>query len=843
MPRWLKIVIALSVSFIVVVSAGAVVFYRVLSSSLPEYEGEISAAGISGETDIYRDSLGIPYIYAGSDEDAAFALGYLHAQERLFSMDLVRRAGEGRMSEIFGSQTLPFDKMFRTVGIRNFAYENINRINPDVRRILEAYSKGINRFIKEGNLPAEFGVLGYDPYEWKPEHSLIVIRMMGWQLNMSWWSDVTFARLVQKLGAEKVKEIIPDFPENGPVIIPPQLKNTPVIDGSLAQTDKAFRSFMGFLGSHLGSNSWVVSGSMSASGKPVIANDPHLSYSAPDIWYAAVIRSTGWNAEGVTLPGVPGIVIGKNRNISWALTNIMVDDTDFYIEKPDSTGKKYFFNGEWRKLQSRKERIRVKDSADVVIEVKSTHRGPLVTDIHLASVVYPDKAHRPLMSMKWAGNSFSDELYGFFQLNKAADWSDFKNAVSSFSVPGQNFIYADRQGNIGYVFGTHLPARSSNSPTMVYDGTTDANDWKGYVPQSEVPSILNPDAGFIASANNKTLRGFPYHIGNLWEPPSRYQRIVELLASKKKHSVQDYKRYQLDITSPYARDLTKYIVEAFKGKKITSRNLKLSLELLEKWNYEFGEFSQVPAVYCMFLKYLLQNTYKDEMGKDMYNEFLFMANVPYRSIMQLMERNSGSTFIKEIYDSMYVGDSVQVITRTEERKQKTWFDDVHTGEIETRDDIIRKSLVDAITELQELFGNNIADWQWGKLHQVVFAHAFSGISGFIDGFVNIGPYPIGGDGTTIFNTEYPFFEGIKEFPLFNHKPFRNTVGPSMRYIFDFSKPDEFYLVLNTGQSGHVMSDHYKDMSKMWLYGRYITIRTDDSSVKNSGNKLLRIVRE
>jgi penicillin amidase len=846
MPRWLKIFLSLLVSFLIVGTVGAVIFYKVLSSTLPKYEGEISTKGISGEIEIYRDSLAIPYVYAKNDEDAAFALGYLHAQERLFSMDLMRRAGEGRMSEVFGEETLPFDKMFRTVGIRNFAYSNYAKLNPQVKKVLEAYSRGVNHFIEEGNLPAEFGVLGYEPYKWKPEHSLIVIRMMGWQLNMSWWSDVCFARLVQRLGAEKVKEILPDYPENGPVIIPPELKNAPAINQDLAQTDKNFRSFMGFLGSHLGSNSWVVNGSLSASGKPIIANDPHLSYSAPDIWYAAVIRAPNWNAEGVTLPGVPGIVIGKNRNISWALTNIMVDDADFYIEKLDAPGKNYMVNGEWRKLEIRKEHIKVKGKPDVIIDVKSTHRGPLISDIHPASVVYPDKKNRPVMSMKWAGNTFSDELFGYLEINKASGWNDFKNAVSYFSVPGQNFIYADKDGNIGYVFGTHLPVRGSNSPTMVYDGTNEANDWTGYVPQSEIPVLFNPPAGFIASANNKTLQGFPYHIGNLWEPPSRYQRIVELLSSKQKHSVNDYQRYQQDIVSPYARDLTKYIVDAFKDKKITNRKLRLVIELFQKWDYDFDEFSQVPAVYAEFLKYLLQNTYRDEMGKDMYNEFLFMANVPYRSIMQLLEKGN-SEFSKNVADSISVpgveGDSVKVVTRTEVQREKTWFDNIKTPQVETRDDIIRESLVDAINELSKLFGDNVADWQWGKLHQVTFEHAFSGISGLVDDFVNIGPFPIGGDGTTIFNTEYPFFEGIKEFPRFNHKPFQNTVGPSMRYIFDFAHPDEFYLVLNTGQSGNVMSDHYKDMTKKWLYGKYVRIKTDDASVRNAGNKLLRIIPE
>ncbi|MFO7446468.1 MAG: penicillin acylase family protein [Ignavibacteriaceae bacterium] len=816
MPRWFKITILLSVSFLIVFIIGGAIFYNLLISTLPKYEGKVPASNISDDIEIYRDSLAIPYIIAKTDEDAAFALGYLHAQERLFSMDLIRRAGEGRMSEVLGSRTLDFDKMFLTAGIKKYAFENVNKIDPEVKKILTAYSRGINLFIKEGNLPVEFDVIGYEPYEWKPEHSIIVIRMMGWQLNISWWSDITFAHLVQKLGEQKVKEILPDFPENAPTIIPPELKKAPPVTTDLVKTDKAFRSFMGFLGSHLGSNNWVVNSNLSASGKPIIANDPHLHYSAPGVWYAAIIRSETWNAEGITLPGVPGIVVGKNQDISWALTNIMVDDCDFYIEKLDSSKTNYLLNGQWKKLQIRKEKIKVKDSMDVVFEVKSTHRGPIVSDTHLASALYPDKGIKPaVLSMKWMGNIFSDELLGFLNINKSKNWDDFKSAVSHFSVPGQNFVYADKQGNIGYVFGTRLPARTSNSPTMVYDGTTDTYDWKGFVPQSEIPVLFNPPSNFIASANNKTLKNFPYHIGNLWEPPSRYERIVQLLTSKKKHSADDYKNYQMDIVSPYAKEITQFIINAFEGKKITDSNLAVSIEMFNDWDYEFGEYSQVPAIYAVFYKHLLSNTYRDEMGDDMFNEFVFMANIPYRSIIQIL--NNPST---------------------------TWFDNIlTTGNIETRDIIIRKSLVDALAELEQQFGKDISGWQWGKMHKVVFTHPFGGVSGLLDKVVNIGPYPVGGDGTTLFNTEYPFYEPIEAFPRFNHKEFQNTVGPSMRYIFDFANPDEFYLVLPTGQSGNVMSDHYKDMASMWLEGRYVKIRTDEASMRNNKNKLLKLLKK
>lgn len=815
MQNWTKITLGVTASIIILIIAGGYIFYNMLRSSLPEYDGRITSSSIKNNIEVYRDSLAIPYIIAESDEDAAFALGYVHAQERLFQMDLARRAAAGRLSEIFGEQTIAFDKMFLTMGIKNVAYENLKQTSPEVKEILQAYADGVNQYIEDarGKYPIEFDVLGYDPYKWQPVHSLMIVRMIAWELNISWWTDITFSRLVQKLGEEKVKEILPAYPQNAPYIIPSQLKNISVIPSGLMDTDKAFRKFMKMDGTHLGSNNWIINDSLSASGKPIIANDPHLGYSMPGKWFAAVIRSNDWNVEGVTLPGVPGIVIGKNKNISWAVTNIMMDDADFYSEKIDSTGTKYFCDNQWKELRNYKDTVKVKDSDDIPIQIKMTHRGPIISDTHLYSIWHPEQYYgNSSISMRWSGNDPSDEMNSYLKINKAKNWDEFKSAVSGFSVPGQNFIYGDNKGNIGYVFGGRLPIRGNNNPTFVFDGTTTANDWKGYLSKSEIPYFLNPKENFIATANNKTVRDFKYHISNLWEPSSRIERINELLKSKSKHSVKDFKHYQNDIVSPYARQITSHILKAFEGIKVNDENLKQTLALFVNWDFEFGEFSQTPAVYAMFFKHLMKNIFLDEMGDDLFNEYICVANVPYRSVLQLLENPSSS-----------------------------WFDDITTNEIESKDFIIRKSIDDALTELERIFGKNMNAWQWGKLHRFKFKHAFSGYSGLIDEYIDAGYVGIGGDGTTIFNTEYPFFNSTALLPGFEHDEFENNLGPSMRYIFDFAKPDEFQLILTTGQSGNVMSDHYKDMVESWLRGKYITIRTDESSIKNSSHKRLRIV--
>ncbi|HQI40948.1 MAG: penicillin amidase [Ignavibacteriales bacterium UTCHB2] len=813
MRSWKKILIGLSISFVIIFIVAGAIFYNMLSSSLPDYNGRITSSKIISDIEIYRDSFAVPYILAESDNDAAFALGYLHAQERLFTMDFIRRAGEGRLSEILGEEAIPFDNMFRTVGIKRNILKNYSKFDPSVISLLQSYSNGVNAYIEErkGNYSIEFDVLGYQPEKWKPMHSLIVIKMMAWELNISWWTDVTFSELIQKLGEKKAMEILPDYPENAPTIIAENFKYLPLINSSLVETDQAFRKFIGWTGTHLGSNNWVVNANKSKSGKPIIANDPHLAFSAPGKWYAATINSKeGWKASGVTLPGVPGIVIGKGENISWVLTNVMNDDSDFYVEKLDSSKTKYFLNGEWKDLKIIKDTIKVKSKKDQVIEIRETHRGPIISDIHPFNFVYnKSELKSPSISMKWSGNEFSDEMLGFYKINKAKNWNQFREGVKYFGIPGQNFVYADTSGNIGYIMGARIPLRKNNNPTLVFDGTTTVNDWQGFVPIEEIPVVLNPKENFIASANNKTLRNFKYHISNLWEPSSRIDRIRELLTSKEKHSAEDFKEYQMDMTSPYAKLITSHILKAFDGIKINDKNLKTALELLNEWDYELNKQSQTPAIYILTLKYLLHNIYYDELGEDLFNRFVFLANVPYRSLLQVLEKPESDI-----------------------------FDDINTPKRETKNEIIRKSLSDALTYLEENLGKDLTNWQWGRLHSVTFKHAFSGNFNLLDKYINIGPYEIGGDGTTINNTEYSFAESIEKYSMFRHNEFDNILGPSMRYIYDFAKPDEYYLILSTGQSGNVMSDNYRDQTPYWLKGKYMLVRTDESSIRKNKNLLI-----
>ncbi len=814
MQTWKKVLLGITGSVVIIIIFIAVLSYIMLNRSLPDYDAEVKIIGLNGTVEVYRDSFAIPMIIARTDDDAAFALGYIHAQERLFQMDIARRAGEGRLSEIFGSKTIPIDKLFRTVGVYNNVKENYQKLNPLTKRILEAYTKGVNAFIEsnKGNYQIEFDVLGYDPYKWKPEHSLVIAKLMAWELNISWWTDISFANIVQKVGTEKAKELLPDFPENAPRIIPTGLNNTANISTDLIDVDRYFRKFVGTGGTHIGSNNWVVSGKKSKSGKPIIANDPHLAFTAPGKWYFVIVRSKDWNVEGFTVPGLPAVVIGKNEHIAWAMTNVMADDADFYIEQIDSTGKNYFLNNKLLPIQIVKDKFSVKDSADYTFEIRKTHRGPIVSDVHLYNLLFPkDGKVKPTLSMRWTGLEFSDEIYAGLAINYSKNWDDFKEALRHFTVPGQNFIYADDKGNIGYICAAKLPIRNTASPTLVYDGSTDVNDWKGFVPYEEMPKYFNPQQNFIATANNKTVDDFKYHISNVWEPSSRIERIVELLNSKSKHSIKDFKKYQMDFISPYARTITPFIINAFKGVRINDKNLNTTLQLFENWNFELNDKSQVPTIYVFFLHHLIKNTFEDELGCSLLREYVYIANVPYRKIIELLQGTSPNL-----------------------------FDDTRTIQSETRDEIVRKSLSDALTDIEKKFGKNAADWQWGNAHKVTFKHFFSGQSGLLDKIIDVGPFGLGGDGTTIFNTEYSFPE-LFDTNSYNGKKFSNTLGPSMRYIYDFSQPGKMDVILPTGQSGHFMNEHYKDMIDDWLNGRYVEIPLVKKDFIEKSKHLMKLV--
>lgn len=790
-----KFFIGIILTILTVFFGFAVISYVVLNSSLPEYEDEISTGYVKNQTDVYRDDNGIAYIHSANSSDAAFAMGYVHAQERLFQMDIFRRAGLGRLSEVMGEKTIKVDKLFRTLGFLESARQNFNNLSSESKSLLKNYCEGINLYIKNSpdKLGVEFNILGYRPELWKPVHCLLISKLLAWELNMSWRTDIIFTNLVKKLGKEKAIQILPEFSENAPYIINENItddsRENVSADGIL-EADKLFREITGLQGSHIGSNNWVVNGMRSFSGKPMIANDPHLSFSVPGKWYVASVNSPEWKADGFTIPGLPLIVIGKNQNIAWAVTNVMADDSDFYYEHLDSTGQYYYENNILKKLTIIKDTIKIKNRKPLVHKIKIAGTRRIVNAVH-------DKLYRyhkqKVISFRWTALESGNEFESFLQINKAADWNDFRNALSKFTAPGQNFIYADASGNIGYICAAKLPVRNNNSPTFITEISSQENNWQGFVPYEEMPFLYNPVENFIATANNKTKYDFPYHISNFWEPTSRIERIRELINSRSKLTKEDFKSFQNDYFSYYAKNVIPYLLDAYQNARIKNKNLRKSLEIIKKWNFIEDKNSPAPALFEVFLNNLIKNTYMDEMGKKMFEDYIVLQNVPYRSIQQLLKD-----------------------------KYHPWFDVSSTSDTENRDWVIRKSFIETLEFLEKEFGDNIQNWRWGNLHKVTLKHIFSGELNIIDKLINIGPHEIGGSGTTVFNTEYEF-----------NNNYDAVLGPSMKFIYDFGEKNSFEFIMPAGQSGHILSSHYKDMNEKWLNGYYIKVRTDKNFVKKA----------
>jgi penicillin amidase len=809
MSKKLKVVVGLTFSLCIILIALGIFIHHLVTKSYPKTTGSYRIAGVGQPVSIYRDELGVPHILAENEEDAYMAIGFVHAQDRLWQMEFTRRIGQGRLSELFGNGTLEFDKMLRTVGFTTIAEGITSNLDSRTLHVLEAYTRGVNTYIDiaRGKYPVEFDMLHFEPEPWTIEQSVMISRLMAWELNMAWLAELEMGDLVDRFGEEKARRLFPSYSGSAPVIVPRQQGKTATLTKDFRSTVLALRSFLGMEGTSMGSNSWAVSGVRSTTGKPILANDPHLVITNPSKWYQISVRGGALAVEGVSIPGVPAVVIGRNRDIAWGLTNVMADEADFFIEKIDSSDKNnYIVDGKSRPITILEEEIKVRDSTSVVIQVRSTHHGPIISDVHASK--NSELGQRPTrleqtrqISMAWTGSlTDSDELGAFIGLNYASNWRDFRNAVRHFTVPGQNFIYADVEGNIGYQAGVRIPIRGARSPLVPQPGWISGNDWHGFIPFESLPSLYNPPEGFVATANNKIADdAFPYYISVFWESPSRIIRIRELLKAQQQFSPEDFERIQNDAYSPAARELVPYILNAYDSVKVSDPSVEAALVYFKNWDFRFLAADVVTTIYHAWFIHLIRNTLLDELGEDALFNYVFLANIPLRTVPELL-RDSASV----------------------------WFDDIHTPQIETRDDIIRKSLKEAMADLQNKYGDEIKSWLWGDIHKIRMRHIF-GERKPLDLVFNLGPYPLGGASTTIISGEYTF----------NH-PYDAVIAPSMRQIVDLSNPAMMRSVITSGASGQPFSRHFDDQVKLWLEGKYHTLTLDKEVIEKSGWDCLRL---
>ena len=790
--KWLVGIVSTLV--IVVVGGG----YLWLKSTVPSYEGRIKAP-VSAEVKILRDKYGVASILAGSEKDAFFGVGYAMAQDRLFQMEMLRRAGSGRLAEILGPDLVEVDRLFLALTAFQSPEDLYKKNNPNLQALLAEFARGINRFMEEGPLPLEFKLLGVTPQPWQPHDSMAINMVMAWDLNLAWNNDLVAAAIAAKLGPERVREFLPYYKPAYPTIIPEGGYQAQAALDLLALGHKA-KSFLG-AGQAPGSNSWVVSGAKSTTGKPILSNDPHLGFSQPPIWWEGVILAGDLKVSGVFIPGIPLPLIGHTPHHGWGLTNVMADDADFFIEKLNPDNKdEYMADGEWTLLKKVTRIIKVKGQDPVEAVFKITRNGLIVNDLKTPAAL----PEAPL-AMRWVGQDHTGDLQSFYGVAKARSWEEFKEGVSHFACPGQNFLYADIDGNIGWIAGVRIPKRKGGyDPTLPAEGYSGENGWEGYLPFEAQPMLFNPPEGFIVTANNKSAGAdYPHYISTYWAGPERASRIKELIQAKDKLSPRDLRDIQADDLSKAAETIRPYLLKAFEGQG-TSDQEKAALELIKGWDLRMKADSAAAAVFEMLFARLFKDILEDDLGPELTAAYLRNHYAAVRSLRLWLEQGSAL------------------------------FDDRATPDkAETREDILRRSLRQAVLAMEKIQGGaEVAKWTWGKAHTVTFDHAFAGQSGVLDKLINLGPYPVGGAMFTVNPTQYRLAD------LGN---FATRAGASMRQIIDLSDMEKSVRAITTGESGHFMSPHYGDQVALWLKVEHHPVSLDPDRIAGAAKTKMSLI--
>ncbi|MFQ6615208.1 MAG: penicillin acylase family protein [Fidelibacterota bacterium] len=807
MKPWVQISLVLGGIILV-----AVLFAWIyLDYPLPQYEGELTLGDLERPVEVFFDDYGVPHVYADNEHDLFLAAGYIAARERLFQMTVNAAAVQGKLAELFGEDALAEDIYLRTWGIPKMARILADSMAPEARTISGYFCDGINAYIDEvkGKLPVEFKLLGIQPLRWEPAHVAGMVRLMGHNLTSSWKPEIVLGQVATIFDEKKAREVWPAHPEGYRLGSTDGEELYGLLGTALMERDRSVRNILGMAGDHLGSNNWVISGARTASGKPILANDPHLPYSQPATWYEMHLVGGRFNVSGACLAGIPVPVLGQNGACAWGFTNLMVDDVDFFVETVDPEDpNRYLHDGVWLGMDLREETLSVKGGMDTTVTIRETIHGPVISDIH-PLLRNGDR----VVSMRWSGHDVSDEIYGLLQLTLMRNWEDFSQAARSFGTPGQNVVYADTAGNIGWRPFARIPIRKGGATAMPVSGTSSEWDWKGYIPFDEIPFVLNPPSGLIATANNKVFDdSYPYYVSDFWQDPSRVNRVWELIGDEDAITMDMVKKTQTDVVSPFAREAARYFVEAFKtetisprpegpeSQRLEKRNLERAVKLLDGWDGDHSVESAAAAVFNASLSRLFENLYGDEMrlmGEGFYEGWLSLPSLPTKDLRRILRGGSCS-----------------------------WCDNIETRDkVEGVQDLLRRSLQEGVRDLERALGPDPANWEWGRLHTVTFEHQIGRVSAILE-FVfdfNVGPYPTGGTVTTINKGEFRLYD-----------PYDQVVGPSFRRIVDFSDLDRTQFILPTGQSGLPKSNHYDDQVSLYLSGEYRTTFFNRETIRQAG---------
>ena len=828
MRRFLTV---LAVFLSVVLIAGAIFAVVTTRKSFPDTSGEVSLNGIHGKIDILRDDMGIPQIYADDPEDLFFAQGYSHAQDRFFEMDFRRHVTSGRLAELFGKSALETDKFVRTLGWRRVAEQELAQLDDKTTRLLTAYSRGVNAYIEgksSSRLSLEYAVLSltgpdYRPEPWQPADSLAWIKAMAWDLRSNMSDEITRTLSTAKLTPAQVDELYPAqpkankpivsgggvlvgdrFAQEGFVATMPRARAAVAALKSAGRAADKLPALLG-TGEGIGSNSWVVDGEHSTTGKPILANDPHLAPSMPGIWYEVGLHCRTLSSEcpydvaGFSFSGLPGVVVGHNNMIAWGVTTMYADVADLYLEKV--TGDTYEYDGLQKPLTKRIEKFRVEGGKTVTITVRSTRHGPIISDVDadLAKVgtkaLVGGLAGNYAVALRWTALTPAPTIKAVFALDTAQNWQDFRAAAKLFTVPSQNLIYADKEGNIGYQSPGLIPIRGKGDGRLPVPGWDPAYEWKGTIAFDALPTVLNPKEGFIVTANQQVIGDqYPLNLGKDSAAGYRSQRIRTLLektlrAEKGKLSVADMTRIQLDMYSANAAQLVPLLLTIPLG----SAYYRQGQDALKGWDFQQGADSAAAAYFNAVWRNVLILTFHDELPKGEWPD----GGERWFNVLRTIINDPTSD----------------------------WWDNVTTSnKIESRDEILYQAMRDARDELTREQSRDPYNWSWGKFHKLTLVNSTLGDSGvgIINSLFNRGPYEVGGGGGLVDATGWDATKGYEV-----------TAVPSMRMVVDLADMDKSRWIQLTGNSGHAFNRNYTDQTKLWLKGETMPWAFSKSAIEKS----------
>ena len=757
----------------------------------PKYDGEIELENISQEVKIYFDEIGVPHINAENQHDAYVALGYVHAQDRLWQMELIRRIAAGRLSELFGRRALEADLLFSGLGIEETAtkaIENLDKNSPDYKMTM-AYLEGVNQYIENGKTPIEFTLIGVKKEKYTLKDMYNVFGYMAFSFAAAHKTDPLLNEVKEKLGDQYLNELLGAESENQTLIY--NDKN-PVLTGAFSKAMNAIYKELP-IAPFMGSNSWVIGAEKTKNGKVIFANDPHIGFSQPSVWYQAHIKTPDYEMYGFHIALMPFPLLGHNRNYAYGLTMLANDDIDFYREENNPQNEnEYKTPFGFETYEIREKRIKIKDEKDTVYQIKVSKHGPIMNGLikHL-------EAKNPI-AMQWIFTKEKNEtlevLYGMSHANNLLE---FKTAASKLHAPGLNMMYGDAKNNIAwFAAGKLYEYRDSLNTKTFLDGSSGRDEILEYLDFEDNPQAINPDWHYVYSANNQpdSIAGMFYP--GYYQPEDRAKRIVNLLELKSDWTKEDVAKMLYDVTSPTVSEVAKNLLKSVNESEFSASE-KIAISKLENWNGAFKATEIGPVIYNRFIYEVLVNTYKDEMG-EAFSQFI----------------------------NTTIQDKVLRVLASEENS--IWLDDITTSKIETKEEIVTTSFKNAITFLENQLGENVENWMWKRVISVEYKHAFDK-SKQLRGYFNVGPFEtIGGD--QVINNQI--------YTLDSTGYYKVNAGPSTRRVVDFSDVENSLAIIPTGQSGNIFSDYYKDQTQKFLNGDFEKMKLNQTEIKLSKNILV-----